>query len=245
MSTSESSTKASTPRDPTRVRRERQRKRWLVTAALMRSRLARTTLSRVGFVSGMSLALALVVFALIVRASEGPAAPLDGLLDAGAASIAFVAAAPTTLAAATDRRTSDREGGIEALAAMRGLHVARLELARTYAAMMHIARATAFPLMTLALAITALASSGAMALRRIGITLGLVFFSAIVGVVLGSVAALSTRIGGRRGKLVVSAIVLLPWMIGELFDRGLYSIPGALNAALSLILDLGNQGVGV
>ncbi|MBK9258807.1 MAG: hypothetical protein IPM54_03110 [Polyangiaceae bacterium] len=190
----------------------------------------------------MSLALSLAVFAIIVRASDGPTAPLDGLIDAGAASIACVAAAPTTLAAATDRRTADREGGIEALSAMRGLHVAHLDLVRTYAAMMHIARTTALPLVTLAIAIAALASSAGMALRRVGIALGLLAFSLIVGVVLGAAASLSARVGGRRGKLVVSAIVLLPWIVGELFGRSIYSIPGALSAALSLILDIGSLG---
>ena len=244
MSTSESSTKASVTRDPTRVRRDRLRKRWLVAVALSRSRLAQSPLSRIGFVSGMSVALSLVVFAVIVRATDGAAAPLDGLIDLGAGAIACVAAAPTTLAAATDRRTTDREAGVEALSAMRGVHVAHLELVRTYAAMMHIARTTALPLVTLVVSIAALASSGAIALRRIGMMLGLVAFSAMVGVVLGAVAALSARVGGRRGKLTVSAIVLLPWLIGELFGRGIYSIPGALNAALSLILDLGSPGAG-
>ena len=191
----------------------------------------------------MSLALSLVVFAVIVRATDGPGAPLDGLIDVGAASIACVGAAPTTLAAATDRRAADREGGVEALAAMRGFHVAHLELVRTYAAMMQIARTTALPLMTLAIAIAALASSGTMALRRIGMMLGLIVFSGIVGVVLGAVAAFSARVGGRRAKLTVSAIVLLPWIVGSLFGRGIYSIPGALDAALSLILDIGWYGV--
>lgn len=244
MSTSESSTKASVHRDPTSARRVRQRQRWFVAVALSRSRLAQSVLSRLGVVSGMSLAVSLVVVAVIVRATDGPAAPLDGLLDAGAASIACVGAVPTTLAAATDRRTADREGGVEALVAMRGVHGAHLELVRTYAAMMQIARATALPLMTLAVAIAALASSGAIALRRIGMMLGLLFFSAIVGVVLGSVASLSARVGGRRGRLTVSAIVLLPWMVGGFFGRGIYSIPGALDAALSLILDIGRLGMG-
>jgi hypothetical protein len=244
MSTSDSPTKASAPRDPSVVRRARQKKRWLVAVALSRSRLARSTLSRIGFVSGMSLALALVVFAIIVRASDGPAAPLDGLVHAGAASIACVAAAPPTLAAAVDRRTADREDGIEALSAMRGIHAAHLDLVRTYAAMMHIARTTALPLVTLAVAIAALASSAGMAFQRLAVALGLLAFATIVGVVLGSVSALSARIGGRRGKLVVSAIVLLPWIVGELFGRGIYSIPGALSATLSLILDMGSQGAG-
>ena len=244
MSTSAIATKAREPRDPSGARRDRQKQRWFVAVALSRSRLAQSTLARVGFVSGMSLALSLVVFAIIVRASDGSAAPLDGLVEAGAAAIAFVAAAPTTLAAATDRRAADREGGIEALAAMRGVHVAHLDLVRTYAAMMLVARTTALPLVTLAIAVAALASSTGMAFRRLGIALGLLAFSVVVGVALGSVAALSARVGGRRGKLVVSAIVLLPWIVGELFGRGIFSIPGALSAALSLIFDIGSQGAG-
>lgn len=242
---SESSTNAATLRDPMRERDEHRKKRWRVAAALSRSRLERTTLSRVGFTAGMSLALTFVVVALLARASDGATAPLDGLIDTGAAAMVGVAAAPTTLAAASDRRSMDREGGIEALAATRGVHLNQLELARTYAAMMHIARTTALPLVTLGLTVAALASSGAIALQRLVLTIGLVGFAAMVGVVLGAAATLSARVGGRRGKLVVSAIVLLPWMIGGLFGRGLYSIPGALDAALALILEMGNRGVGV
>lgn len=245
MSTSESSTQSSVQRAPTPGPQDRQKKRWFVAAALARSRLAQSTLSRIGFVSGMSLALSLVVFAIVVRASDGPSAPLDGLIDVGAGSITCVAAAPTTLAAASDRRTADREGGIEALSAMRGIHVAHLELARTYAAMVHITRTTALPLVTLALSIAAMASTLSLAAQRIGVMLGLVGFAAMVGVVLGSMAALSARVGGRRGKLVVSTVVLLPWLVGGFFGRGTYSIPGALDAALSLILDIGSQGAGM
>lgn len=245
MSTSESSKQVSVPRDPMSVRRERQTRRWFVAATLMRSRLAQTALSRVGFVSGMSLALSFAVFAIVVRASEGPSAPLDGLLEVGAGSIACVAAVPTTLAIATDRRTADREGGIEALVAMRGVHIAQLELARVYAAMVHLARTTAFPLLTLATVIAALASNGAIVLHRLGVVLGLGVFAVMVGVVLGSVATFSARVGKTRGKLLVTAIVLLPWIVGEVFGRGIYSIPGALDAALSLILEIANQGAGV
>lgn len=241
---SNSSTNASNTPDPARVRDERRKSRWFVAAALTRSRLERTTLSRVGFSAAISLALTLAVVAAIARASDGSTAPLDGLIDIGAAAIAFVAAAPTTLAAATDRRTIDREDGIEALAAMRGVHVTQLELARTYAAMMHIGRTTAVPLVMLGLTVAALASTGAMALQRLVLTAALVVFSGIVGVVLGSVATLSARVGGRRGKLVVAAVVLLPWIVGNLFGRGIYSIPGALDAALALILEMGSLGVG-
>lgn len=239
MSTTESSSKTSLPSASSTPRSEHQKTRWLVAVALSRARLARSTLCRVGFISGMSLAAAMATVGILVRAFDGASFPLDGLIDTSAASISVVAAGPTMLAAATDRRTADREGGIEALVAMRGIHASQLDLVRAYAAMLQIARTTALPLVTLALTLAALASTASIALHRMGIALGLAAFAIVVGVALGSVATLSARVGGRRGKLTVSAIVLLPWLVGELFDRGTYSIPGALSALLSLILDVG------
>ncbi|HRI65491.1 MAG TPA: hypothetical protein PK156_14685 [Polyangium sp.] len=244
MSTSESSTQVGAQHNAAQDRRRRQTKRWFVAASLIRARMGQTRLSRVGSALAMGVAVSIVVFAIFLRASDGASAPLDGLLEMGAGLIACVAAFPTTLAAATDRRTLDREAGIEALVTMRGVHVAQLELVRVYAAMMLIARATAIPLLTIALVITALASNGAIVLGRLGVALGLVMFAAMVGVVLGSVATFSARVGGRRGKLLASAIVFLPWILGEAFGRGIYSIPGALDAALSLIIEVAYQGAG-
>jgi hypothetical protein len=214
----------------------------LAAVALSRARLGRTTLSRVGLASGALLGALFATLAIVLRATEGTSAPLEGIVGLGAASITVVAAAPTTLAAASDRTAEDREAGIEALAATRGMHAQGLHVVRWVASMVQIGRAIGLPLVGLGLVTVALSSSGSMAMRRIVFALGLFAFAALAGITLGTIAAVAARLGGRRGRLVLAAIVIVPWMLAELAGRGWYSIPGALSALLSLLVDAGRGG---
>ncbi|MRG91243.1 hypothetical protein [Polyangium spumosum] len=210
--------------------------------ALSRARLGRTTLSRAGLACGALLGAVFATLAIVLRATEGTSAPLEGLVGLGAASITLLAAAPTTLAAASDRTAEDREAGIEALAATRGLRARSLHVVRWVASMLQIGRAIALPLVGLALVTVALSSSGSMALRRVVFALGLLAFSAVAGITLGTLAAFSARLGGRRGRVLLVAIVVVPWMLAELAGRGSYSIPGALSALLSILVAAGRGG---
>ncbi|MDI1435279.1 hypothetical protein [Polyangium sorediatum] len=207
--------------------------------ALSRARLGRTTLSRLGLACGVLLGASFAVLAIVLRATEGTRAPLEGLVGLGAASITLLAAAPTTLAAASDRSAEDREAGIEALAATHGVHAQSLHVVRWFASMVQITRAIGLPLVGLALVTVALSSSGAMAMRRIVFALGLSVFSVIAGTTLGTIATFAARMGGKRGRVLLAAIVIVPWMLAELAGRGSYSIPGALSALLSLLVDAG------
>lgn len=218
------------------------RRRARAAIALARARLSSTRLAKLGFAAGLAMTGMFGVFAIVLRASEGAGAPLEGLIESCALSVAMLAATPTALAAASNRRAEDRDAGIEALAAMRGIPMRTLEGIRVAAAMSQIGRSIAVPMLVLTLLTVALAGSAAMALRRCLLALGLVTFSAIVGVTLGSIATLSARFGGRRSRALFLAIVLVPWMIAEMFGRGMYSIPGALNAALSFLVDLSRGG---
>ncbi|MDI1476069.1 hypothetical protein [Polyangium sp. y55x31] len=211
---------------------------------MSRTRLGRTVLSRIGLVGGVLLGASFAILAIVLRATEGTSAPLEGLVGLGAASITLVAAAPTTLAAASDRTAEDREAGIEALAATHGVHAQSLHVVRWVASMVQIARAIALPLVGLALVTVALSSSGSMVMRRIVFAIGLLAFSAIAGATLGTIATFAARMGGRRGRLLLAAIVIVPWMLAELAGRGSYSIPGALSALLSILVDAGRGGAG-
>ncbi|MDI1448807.1 hypothetical protein QHF85_32370 [Polyangium sp. 6x1] len=244
MSTPSSLTGAPAARRTPGPPRGRPRRRLLAAVALSRARLARTTLSRVGLVGGALLGASFAALAIVLRATEGTSAPLEGLVGLGAASITLVAAAPTTLAAASDRTAEDREAGIEALAATHGVHAQSLHAVRWIASMVQIARSVGLPLVGLALVTVALSSSASMAMRRIVFALGLFVFSVSAGATLGTLAAFSARMGGRRGRVLLAAIVIVPWMLAELAGRGTYSIPGALSALLSLLVDAGRGGAG-
>ncbi|UQA55718.1 hypothetical protein [Polyangium aurulentum] len=211
---------------------------------LVRTRLARTREARLGFFAGLATAAVFAVMAAALRAGDGPSAPLEGIVELGAASIAWAAATPTALAAARNRGAHDRADGIEALAATRGIHARGLEAARAVAAMMQIARTLGIPLVGLALLTAALAGSFRGALARIGLAVWLAVFAAIAGVTLGSLATLCSRFGGRRGRLLLAVVVVVPWMLAALADSTVYSIPGALGAVLSFAFELAGGGAG-
>jgi hypothetical protein len=216
----------------------RRRRRSRAAVALVRARLGRTTAARLGLAGGLAVAFVFAIAIVALRAGDGARAPLDGLLESAAVWIAWVAGAPSALAAASDRRTLDREAGIEALFASRGIPARPLDAVRTAASMMLITRAVGLPLLALAVLAAALSASMAAALGRIGVGLALAVFAFITGVTLGALAAAAGRLGGRRGRLWFAAVVLVPWMLGDLVGHSAWSIPGALGAALRFLVSL-------
>jgi hypothetical protein len=211
---------------------------------LVRTRLARTREARLGLVAGIATAAVFAAMAAVLRVGDGPSAPLEGIIELGAASITWAAAMPTALAAARNRGVHDRVDGVEALAAARGIQARGLEAARAVAAMMQIARAIGIPLVGLALLTMALAGSLRGALARLGLAVWLAIFAAIAGVSLGSLATLCSRFGRRRGRLLLAVVVVVPWMLAALADSAVYSIPGALGAVLSFAFQLAGGGAG-
>ncbi len=174
--------------------------------------------------------------ALTVRFTDGADASIAGLTVTAAPWIAWIAGAPLALAAAEDHAAVDRREGVEALAAARGISAASLDAARVLGAMTAVAWAIAAPLGALALLTAALAGRGAVVLDRLGVGLAALAFAGVAGVTLGGAGAVCGRLGRARGRWLLAAVVIGPWILADLAGRGAWSIPGALGATLDFLL---------
>jgi len=210
--------------------------------ALARRRLRSALGGRLGALAGALLAVGFGVVVIALRVGDGASASFGGLLATAARWIAWGAGAPVALTAAGDRAAVDRADGIEALAASRGYHRASLESARTAAAMAQASLSIGAPLAALSLASIALAGSISAALRHAALGLGIAAFSIMTGVMIGGVAAASGRAAGPRGRWLLAAIILVPWVLSDLFGYRAWSIPGALDAALGFLVRASGLG---
>lgn len=225
--------------------RSGRRRRSALRRALIllgRERLRQTSGGRWSALLGLLSMTGFGLIALVLRADDGPGVALGGLFETAARVIAWAAGAPLALAIAHDRGRADREAGIEALAASRGAGRSALEAARTAAAMLQSTLAVGLPLLILSILGVALAGSVSSALRHLGLAAGLVGFSILAGVTIGGVAAACGRLGGRRGRSLLAVVVLVPWILTDLAGLRAWSIPGALNAALSFIVRIAGAG---
>lgn len=209
---------------------------------LARERLRRTKGGRWSALLGLVLMTGFGLIALVLRADDGPGVALGGLFETAARTIAWAAGVPLGLAIAHDRARADRAAGIDALAASRGSGRSALEAARTAAAMLQTTLAIGLPLLVLALLGVALAGSFTSAIRHLGLAAGLAVFSILAGVTIGGLAAACGRLGAMRGRSLLAAVVLVPWILTDLAGLRAWSVPGALGAALSFIVRVSGAG---
>lgn len=211
-------------------------------ADLCRARLAASGSGR--FARG--IAIFVVTFALVValsiRFADGPAAPMGGLLRKTAGALAWLSAGALALAAARDGAAADRADGLEALVAARGVSATLLGAARTMGATTQIGWIVGVPSAIFALFTACLAADVPSAMRRVAAALSLLAWGAVVGVTLGVLAAVCARLFRRRGPTALAVIVLGERLIADALGFGTWSVPGALKAALSLLLSV--TGVG-
>lgn len=209
---------------------------------LARERLRQTKGGRWSALLGLLSMTAFGLIALVLRADDGPDVALGGLFETAARTIAWAAGVPLGLAVAHDRTRADRAEGVEALAASRGAGRSALDAARTVAAMLQTTLAIGAPLLILALLGVALAGSLTSALRHLGLAAGLAIFSILAGVTIGGLAAACGRLGAMRGRSLLAAVVLVPWILTDLAGLRAWSVPGALGAALSFIVRVAGAG---
>ncbi len=222
--------------------RARRTQAFRVAIDLCRTRLAAARSGR--FARGLSLLIVgfAFVIALSLRSADGPVAPLGGLLRKTAIVLAWISGGLLTMAAAKDTAAADRADGIEALVSARGVTASLLRAARTLGATVQIVRTIGFPLAAFALATAALAADVPTALRRVIAAALLFAWAIVVGVTLGGLAALCARLFGARGPGALLTIVVGERIVAGALGLAVWSVPGALDAVLSLVL--GATGVG-
>ena len=88
----------------------------------------------------------------------------------------------------------------------------------------------------------ALAGHGGVALHRLALGVGAAGFAVVTGVTLGAVGSACGRVGRARGRWLLAAVVVGPWMLADLVGHGAWSIPGALGAVLDFALGARSAG---
>jgi hypothetical protein len=204
--------------------------------ALEVERLRRVGWARAAAALGAVLAVGFGAAVLLARADGGAATSFAGVLRTAARAIAWGVGAPLALAAARDRAGLELAEGIEAMVAARGVSRALLGSARHAAAMALGARLLGAPVLVVGVVAVAASGTARSALAHAGAALAALLFAAVAGVTLGGVGAVCARVGGRRSGSVLAFVVLAPWLAADLVGRAAYSIPGALDALLSMLM---------
>lgn len=209
---------------------------------LCRARLAASSSGRFARLAALLIVAGAIVVALSLRAADGPAAPMGGLLRKAAGAIAWLSGGALALAAARDPARADRAEGVEALVAARGVSASLLRAAHSTGAMAQMARTIGLPLALLGVVCAALAPDLSTALRRLVAAVGLLAWGAVVAVTLGALAAASARLFRARGPTALAVFVLGERLAADGLGLGAWSVPGAFDAALAIVL--GATGVG-
>lgn len=203
--------------------------------ALLCERLRQSRGGRWSTALALSLMTAFGLFALILRAVDGPSASLGKVVIGAAKLITCLASAPIAFSAAHDRARIDRDDGIEALAESHGVDRHVLRAIRAAAAMYQTALSIGLPILILSILLVLLSGTSALAIRNLSLMLGLSLFSILAGFTIGAIADLCGRIGMARGRSMLALIVLIPWLLSDLAEKP-WSIPGALHAALNWLV---------
>lgn len=192
-------------------------------------RLTRSVGGRVGLVAG-GLAVALCVGAGAWIAREGPPVPLSGWVVRAVRWLVWSSLAPLGLAAAWDPGAAERRDGLDWMAQSRGIGARRLALAHALAVVRVAVRRLGVGALVCAGALALVARADAAAI--LVLVPSLVAFAVACGVTLGVVASACGRAAGRYGPWLLAAVVLLPWMLSDLWAVPRASIPGLLGACL-------------
>ncbi len=202
--------------------------------ALCRRRLNGRFGARLSWVLGV--AGVLVALGLVVMGGE--ALGTREIIVRGVRWLAWLAAPPIALAAAGAPAERDRADGVDVLMGMHGVSDLRLATARGLAAMIEVSYRLGLP--AVALCLSVVMATGAWPL--LGMLPGLVLFAGWGGMVLGGLGAGCGYFGGARGRSLLLAVVLVPWVIADAWGVPGLSIPGVVDMMLTLFADVTSFG---
>ncbi len=200
--------------------------------ALCRYRLGRTLGGRLGRAGPIAVLVVAALMGIALLRGQ-PYSEVRDLVEGAMRWMAWLGAGPLALSIAAAPAERDRADGVELLALIRGWTRTRLAAARVTAAIIAVAARVGPPAVVLCLLLVAVAPSRALELVALGLAAGA--FSAIAAVVVGVLAAVCGHYGGRRGRGLLLAVVLLPWALSDLLSRPGWSVPGALDAAWTVL----------
>lgn len=226
--------------EPNRESTERRRT-FAAAISLARARLSERGWARFARAVAALVFVGFAVAAFVLRGEQEQGASV-ALLVAEARVALWVIGLPIAVAAAGDLRAADRNDGVEALVAARGLSPRSLVAARFLAAMIHASLVLGLAVGGVALVSIAFAVDARAALARVSALVGSLFFAVVAGAVLGGLGSACGRAARKRGQRLVLALVVLPWLVGDAFGHAGFSIPGALDAVMSFALGVAPVG---
>lgn len=187
--------------------------------------------------------LIIPVFALpmAIVARHGGEDVLDAVALRGLAWLSFGAAGVAALGAAGDLAGQDRADGVLGLALRRGYGPSELSLARLLATIWRIAVVTGTPALVLCGVALGASGAGPLLWRRAALLLAVVGYVALLAAVLGGLARWSASVSPKRGRWLLSVLVLGPELAHELWE----SVPGVIDTFGWLSHQLLQLGAGV
>ena len=207
----------------------RRRATTATVVSLCRQRIGRRLGARAAWLLG--LVVAVVSGAVGARADAGTDA--SALLGNAMRWLCWLGAGPLVVSVALSPRARDRQDGIAALVARHGVGEPRLSTGRFVAAAVE---ATLRVLVPALLCCAMIAAAGHLHAGPV-VVAGVLAASVLAGVSLGALGSSCGLWGGERGRLLLAALVVLPWAVADQWSVPALSIPGALDAAIVFFVE--------
>jgi len=141
------------------------------------------------------------------------------------------------LSLARDLVARDTSQGLTGLARLRGFGARELERARVYAGAIKLGSTVAVPGAMVALMALLRFRTAAGAATALGLLLFTLAYAALFGSTLSVLARACSRALPGRGRLLLLAVVLGPWLLASGIDVHLPSIPGAFSWLLKRLAE--------
>jgi hypothetical protein len=198
---------------------------------LLRGALARRWGVRAARIYALLVTISFTAVIWILARRFGPDMTTVSLVARASGILTWVAGGIAALALAVPPKDGALSLGITALASSRGLDDRTIARAEMLATIRLLAEVIVVPVAGIAIFVSLIAAGGHLD-GGLWPLLGSVLFGAVAAGVLGAVTALCRRWGGARGRSLLVAVVLVPWVLADLLlptsSAELLSIPGLL-----------------
>jgi hypothetical protein len=178
---------------------------------------------RLGRLYGFGIGLSYAVMVFVGPASLTASTKLWSRALATASWVAGVGA----LSLATELASRDATQGLTGLARLRGFGEQQLERARVVAGALRLSTTVATPGLMLALALLLRFRTLHGSLLALGLAVASLPYAALVGFSLAALGRACSHWLPGRGRLLLSLVVLGPWLLGSGLGVPLPSLPGA------------------
>ena len=197
---------------------------------LLRGALARRWGVRAARIYAVMVSLSVTATIWFLARRFGPDTSTVSLVARAAALLTWIAGGIAALSLAVPPKDAALSNGIAALASAHGIDDATIARAEMAATVRLLGEVIVVPVTAIALFVSLIVAGGKLD-GGIWPILGSVLFGLVAALLLGVVTSACRRWGGPRGRTLLVAVVLAPWVLSELLlPRGgdLLSIPGLL-----------------